>query len=78
LTQSKAFLKSTKAALYTRETTTDTHCTGGWVGPRGGLDTEARAEVGNLFLNVATGVANEKLNLPHHLKTKKLSCSVEN
>jgi hypothetical protein len=37
-----------------------------------------RAEVGHLFLNVATGVANEKWNLPHHVKTKKLGCSTEN
>jgi hypothetical protein len=36
------------------------------------------AEVGNLFLNVATGMANEKWNLPHHVKTKKLGCSTEN
>jgi hypothetical protein len=34
--------------------------------------------VGNLFLNVATGVANEKWNSPHHVKTKKLGCSIEN
>jgi hypothetical protein len=29
------------AALYPRERTPGTHCTGGWVGPRAGLDTEA-------------------------------------
>jgi hypothetical protein len=33
------------AALYPRERTPDTHCTGGWVGPRRGLDTEARGEI---------------------------------
>jgi hypothetical protein len=33
------------AALYPRERTPSTHCTGGWVGPRAGLDTEARGKV---------------------------------
>jgi hypothetical protein len=28
------------AALYTRRKNPGTHCTGGWVGPRAGLDTE--------------------------------------
>jgi hypothetical protein len=55
-----------------------THWIGGWVGRRAGLDTADRAEVGNLFLNVAIGVANEKLNSPHHVKTKKLGCSTKN
>jgi hypothetical protein len=32
------------AALYPRERTTGTHCTGGWVGPRAGLDTEVRGK----------------------------------
>jgi hypothetical protein len=32
------------AALYPREWTPGTHCTGGWVGPRTGLDTEARGK----------------------------------
>jgi hypothetical protein len=27
------------------ERTTDTHCTGGWVGPRAGLDTEAAGKI---------------------------------
>jgi hypothetical protein len=36
------------AALYPRERTYDTHCTGGWLGPRAGLDTEARGKI--LFL----------------------------
>jgi len=27
------------------ERTPGTHCTGGWVGPRAGLDTEARGEI---------------------------------
>jgi hypothetical protein len=27
------------------ERTPDTHCTGGWVGPRAGLDTEARGKI---------------------------------
>jgi hypothetical protein len=31
-------------ALAPRERTPDTHCTGGWVGPRAGLDTEARGK----------------------------------
>jgi hypothetical protein len=30
------------AAIYPRERTPRTHCTGGWVGPRAGLDTENR------------------------------------
>jgi hypothetical protein len=37
-----------------------------------------RPEVGNLFLNVATDVANEKWNSPHHVKAKKSGSSVEN
>jgi hypothetical protein len=28
-----------------RERTTSTHCAGGWVGPRAGLDTEARGKI---------------------------------
>jgi hypothetical protein len=30
------------AAFYPQERIPGTHCTGGWVGPRAGLDTEAR------------------------------------
>jgi hypothetical protein len=30
------------AAIYPRGKTPGSHCTGGWVGPRAGLDTEAR------------------------------------
>jgi hypothetical protein len=33
------------AALYSGEKTPGTHCTGGWVGPRAGLDTEATGEI---------------------------------
>jgi hypothetical protein len=33
------------AALYPRERTTGTHCTGGWVGPRAGLDIEATGKI---------------------------------
>jgi hypothetical protein len=33
----------TPAALYPQERTRSVNCTGGWVGPRAGLDTEARA-----------------------------------
>jgi hypothetical protein len=34
------------AALYPRRRKDPgTHCTGGWVGPRAGLDTEARGEI---------------------------------
>jgi hypothetical protein len=33
------------AALYPRERTPGTHCTGGWVGPRAGLDTEAGGKI---------------------------------
>jgi hypothetical protein len=31
--------------LYPRKGTADTHCTEGWVGPRGGLDREARGKI---------------------------------
>jgi hypothetical protein len=37
------------AALYRREWTHGTHCTGGWVGPRTGLDTVARGKILCLF-----------------------------
>jgi hypothetical protein len=33
------------AALYPRGKDPGTHCTGGWVGPRDGLDTEARGKI---------------------------------
>jgi hypothetical protein len=33
------------AALYRRGKTPGTHCTGGWVGPRAGLDTEDRGKI---------------------------------
>jgi hypothetical protein len=33
------------AALYPRGKDPGTHCTGGWVGPRAGLDTEARGKI---------------------------------
>jgi hypothetical protein len=33
------------AELYSRERTAGTHCTGGWVDPRAGLDTEARGKI---------------------------------
>jgi hypothetical protein len=33
------------AALYPRERTPRTHCTGGWMGPRAGLDTEGRGKI---------------------------------
>jgi hypothetical protein len=33
------------AALHPPERTTDTNSTGGWVGPRAGLDTEARGKI---------------------------------
>jgi hypothetical protein len=33
------------AALYPGERTPGTHWTGGWVGPRAGLDTEARGRI---------------------------------
>jgi hypothetical protein len=33
------------AALWPWERTPDTHCTGGWVGPRAGLDTEDRGNI---------------------------------
>jgi hypothetical protein len=33
------------ATIYPRERTPGTHCTGGWVGPRAGLDTEDRGKI---------------------------------
>jgi hypothetical protein len=33
------------AALCPEERTPGTHCTGGWVGPRAGLDTEVRGKI---------------------------------
>jgi hypothetical protein len=33
------------AALYSLERTPGTHCTGGWVGPRAGLDTKAKGKI---------------------------------
>jgi hypothetical protein len=33
------------AALYPGERTPGTHCTGGWVSPRAGLDTEATGKI---------------------------------
>jgi hypothetical protein len=33
------------AALYPEERTPGTHWTGGWVGPRAGLDTDARRKI---------------------------------
>jgi hypothetical protein len=33
------------AALYPLERTPGTHCTGDWVGPRAGLDAEARKKI---------------------------------
>jgi hypothetical protein len=33
------------AALYPRGKDPGTHCTGGWVGPGAGLDTEARGKI---------------------------------
>jgi hypothetical protein len=35
----------TGRALPPRERTPGTHCTGGWVGPRAGLDTEDRGKI---------------------------------
>jgi hypothetical protein len=37
--------RHTPAALYPRERTRGTHCTGGWEDPRAGLDTEVRGEI---------------------------------
>jgi hypothetical protein len=38
-------LRHTPAALNRRGKDPGTHCTGGWVGPRAGLDTEARGKI---------------------------------
>jgi hypothetical protein len=43
------------AALYSRERTPDTHCTGGWVGLRAGLDTEARGKIRCLWRGLNPG-----------------------
>jgi hypothetical protein len=37
------------AALYPVERTPGAHCTGGWVGFRAGLDTEARGKINYLY-----------------------------
>jgi hypothetical protein len=37
------------AALYPLEITPGTHWTGGWVGPRAGLDTDCTAEIFKLW-----------------------------
>jgi len=37
-----SFQRHASAALYPRETTPVTHCTGGWVGLRAGLNSETR------------------------------------
>jgi hypothetical protein len=37
--------RQASAALYPGERAPGTHCTGGWVGPRAGLDTEAKGNV---------------------------------
>jgi hypothetical protein len=37
------------AALYPRGKDTGTHCTGGWVDPRAGLDTEIRGRILSLL-----------------------------
>jgi hypothetical protein len=44
------------AALNPREWTPGTHCTGGWVGPRAGLDTEDR---GKIFCPVVQSVVRQ-------------------
>jgi hypothetical protein len=40
------------AALSPGERTPGTHCTGGWVGPRAGLDTEARGKILSSLLGI--------------------------
>jgi hypothetical protein len=37
------------AAIYLRQRTSITHCTGGWVGLTAGLDTEARGKILYLY-----------------------------
>jgi hypothetical protein len=37
------------AAIYPRERTPDTHWMGGWVGPRAGLNTQARGKILSLL-----------------------------
>jgi hypothetical protein len=48
------------AALYPREKGPFTHCTGGWVGPRAGLDTEVRGKV----LSPLPGIEPQSLGRP--------------
>jgi hypothetical protein len=44
------------AVLYPRVRTPGTHCTGGWVGPRAGLDTEARGKILYLLIRCVSVV----------------------
>jgi hypothetical protein len=50
------------AALYSPERTPGTHCTGGWVGPRAGLDTEGRVES---FVSAAASLTSLNWAAPH-------------
>jgi hypothetical protein len=57
-------LRHAPAALYPRVKDPGTHCTGGWVGPRAGLDTEARGKIisslrGIEALSPSVGLLNE-------------------
>jgi hypothetical protein len=54
------------------ERTSGTHCTGGWVGPRAGLDTEARGK--NPFASAGdrTSVARSFSPLPETILTELL------
>jgi hypothetical protein len=48
-----------------REGTPGTHCTGGWVGPRSGLDTEARGKI----LSPVLGIEPWSPSHPTHSQT---------
>jgi hypothetical protein len=53
-------------ALLPRERTSSTYCTGGWVGPSAGLDTEVRRKISCLC-------QGSNLNHPVNLPTMKTS-----
>jgi hypothetical protein len=60
------------AALYPREKGPPrTHCTGGWVGPKAGLDTEARGKI----LSPLPGIGSP--GRPAHSQTIQLSTYIK-
>jgi hypothetical protein len=53
-----------------RERTLGTHCTGGWVGPRAGLDTEATEKILSPLLGIEPRSPALKSNFTHYNKMK--------